>query len=82
MTSLHEGCGCAGNLLGLAISPLILSRFGWRGLFCIFGILGGPLLAFWQAVVPARSPKGLSQQSPGCHGQLVLPKVYVPALEW
>ena len=53
----------AGNLLGLAISPMILARFGWRGLFCLFGILGGPLLAFWQAVVPSRRPKGLAMRS-------------------
>ena len=51
----------AGNLLGLAISPLMLARYGWRGLFCIFGILGGPLLAFWQAVVPARHSEGMMQ---------------------
>ena len=53
----------AGNLLGLAISPLMLARYGWRGLFCIFGILGGPLLAFWQAVVPARHSEGMMQLS-------------------
>ena len=53
----------AGNLLGLAISPLMLARYGWRGLFCIFGILGGPLLAFWQAVVPARQSEGMMQLS-------------------
>ena len=53
----------AGNLLGLAISPQILNRYGWRGLFCIFGILGGPLLAFWQAIVPARQIEGMMQLS-------------------
>jgi MFS family permease len=50
----------AGNLLGLAISPLILTKFGWRGLFCIFGIFGGPLLAFWVAAVPAKLATGLT----------------------
>ena len=41
-----------GNLLGLALSPMLLARFGWRALFLIYGILGGPLLAMWLAAVP------------------------------
>ncbi|EIE19438.1 MFS general substrate transporter [Coccomyxa subellipsoidea C-169] len=47
-----------GNLIGLAVSPIILAAFGWRSLFLIFGILGGPLLAFWLSVVPTSTPKG------------------------
>jgi ACS family sodium-dependent inorganic phosphate cotransporter/ACS family sodium-dependent inorganic phosphate cotransporter-like MFS transporter 9 len=43
---------CAGNLLGLLLSSLLLSTFGWRALFIAFGALGLPLLAFWNAVVP------------------------------
>ena len=46
-----------GNLIGLAISPMILAAYGWRSLFLIFGILGGPLLAFWLSVVPDPAPK-------------------------
>ncbi|CAL8468433.1 g7973 [Coccomyxa elongata] len=46
-----------GNLIGLAISPMILAAYGWRALFLIFGILGGPLLAFWLSVVPDPPPK-------------------------
>ncbi len=48
----HAG---AGNLLGLALSPYLLGKLGWRALFCIYGVLGGPLLAFWLAAVPATS---------------------------
>lgn len=51
----------AGNLIGLAVSPIILAAFGWRSLFLIFGILGGPLLAFWLSVVPTSTPKGVHQ---------------------
>lgn len=46
-----------GNLIGLAISPMILAAYGWRSLFLIFGILGGPLLAFWLSVVPDPAAK-------------------------
>lgn len=42
----------AGNLVGLVLSPIILTTFGWRALFYLFGFLGFPLLAFWMAVVP------------------------------
>jgi len=42
-----------GNLVALALSPLILQRWGWRALFYMFGALGAPLLALWVAVVPA-----------------------------
>lgn len=49
----------SGNLIGLAVSPLILAAFGWRSLFLIFGVLGGPLLAFWLSVVPSVTSKGV-----------------------
>lgn len=45
-----------GNLLGLLLSPFILVTFGWRALFLVFGVLGGPLLAVWSAVVPDKPP--------------------------
>ena len=54
-------CPPAGNLVGLALSPFLLARLGWRGLFVIFGAVGFPLLALWLAVVP--KPAGLSQLS-------------------
>lgn len=38
------------------MSPLLLSRFGWRGIFYIFGILGAPLLAAWWGLVPPDTP--------------------------
>lgn len=41
-----------GNLVGLFLSPLLLSKLGWRGLFFVFGALGLPLLAAWLAIVP------------------------------
>jgi len=44
----------AGNLAGLALSPLLLAALGWRSLFYVFGAVGAPLLALWLAVVPAR----------------------------
>lgn len=54
--SLSCACACAGNLLGLLLSPLILQAYGWRALFYAFGLLGAPLLAFWLAAVP-RAPQ-------------------------
>lgn len=47
----------AGNLVGLFLSPLLLAKFGWRGLFYVFGLLGLPLLAVWLAIVPKPSPQ-------------------------
>jgi ACS family sodium-dependent inorganic phosphate cotransporter/ACS family sodium-dependent inorganic phosphate cotransporter-like MFS transporter 9 len=41
-----------GTILGLLLSPLIVQRLGWPGLFYVFGALGLPVLAFWNAVVP------------------------------
>lgn len=46
----------AGNLAGLALAPILLQKVGWRGLFFVFGLLGGPLLAVWTAVVPPQIP--------------------------
>eukprot|EP00884_Botryococcus_braunii_P012813 jgi/Botrbrau1/21532/Bobra.174_2s0035.1 len=46
----------AGNLLGLAVSPWVLTSYGWRALFLWFGIMGVPLLAFWLALVPDQAP--------------------------
>ncbi len=42
-----------GNLLGLILSPLLLQAYGWRSLFLIFGVLGGPLLLMWNLCVPS-----------------------------
>ncbi|KAK9845874.1 hypothetical protein WJX81_004733 [Elliptochloris bilobata] len=46
-----------GNLLGLALSPVLMAALGWRSLFLIFGAVGAPLLALWLAVVPARATR-------------------------
>jgi ACS family sodium-dependent inorganic phosphate cotransporter/ACS family sodium-dependent inorganic phosphate cotransporter-like MFS transporter 9 len=55
----------SGNLVGLALSPLLLAAFGWRALFYVFGFLGLPLLALWLAVVPG---KGEDKQGAGAGG--------------
>ena len=55
---------CAGNLLGLALSPVLLAKLGWRALFVIYGILGGPLLAMWLLAVPGTLKAG-STHAPG-----------------
>ncbi len=44
---------CAGNLLGLVVSPLLLAAVGWRSMFLLFGVLGVPLLLLWNRVVPS-----------------------------
>ena len=41
-----------GNLVGLALSPVLLARLGWRGMFAFFGAAGAPLLLFWLSLVP------------------------------
>ena len=50
----------AGNLLGLAVSPVLLALLGWRALFITYGILGGPLLAMWLAAVPDTHAAGIA----------------------
>jgi ACS family sodium-dependent inorganic phosphate cotransporter/ACS family sodium-dependent inorganic phosphate cotransporter-like MFS transporter 9 len=42
----------SGNILGLLLSPYLISNYGWRSLFYIFGLLGVPVLILWQKVVP------------------------------
>lgn len=54
----------AGNLLGLILSPLLMSAFGWRTLFLVFGIFGGPLLLLWQLMVPNDPPALTSAATP------------------
>jgi hypothetical protein len=58
-------CPCAGNLVGLLSSPLILQHFGWRALFALFGALGAPLLALWWLVVPDPGPAQRARQQEG-----------------
>ena len=47
--------GLAGNLAGLALSPLLLVKYGWRSIFYVFGVLGLPLLAVWHLAGRAQS---------------------------
>ena len=47
---------CAGNLAGLALSPLLLVKYGWRSIFLVFGALGLPLLALWHLARQAQPP--------------------------
>merc|ERR1719379_1792521 len=42
----------SGNIVGLLLSPFLISNYGWRSLFYLFGILGVPVLLLWQGVVP------------------------------
>jgi len=56
-----------GNLVGLVLSPLVIAAVGWKNLFVAFGLLGLPLLAFWNAVVvapPPLSPSPASSRAP------------------
>ncbi len=50
----------AGNLLGLALSPMIIQRYGWRALFYMFAALGAPALALWAWTVPPPPAGGAS----------------------
>lgn len=47
-----------GNLLGLALSPVLLAKMGWRGMFAFFGAAGAPLLLFWFSLVPGKGESG------------------------
>jgi ACS family sodium-dependent inorganic phosphate cotransporter/ACS family sodium-dependent inorganic phosphate cotransporter-like MFS transporter 9 len=55
----------SGNLVGLAASPLLLAAFGWRALFCVFGLLGLPLLAVWLAAVPGKKKETAAKDESG-----------------
>ena len=41
----------------MALSPLLLARYGWRAIFYVFGALGLPLLAFWGATARREPPQ-------------------------
>ncbi|KAI8477407.1 MAG: hypothetical protein J3K34DRAFT_515747 [Monoraphidium minutum] len=61
----------SGNLVGLLLSPFILLTFGWRALFLVFGVLGAPLLAAWNTLVPDAPPRQPAPQPP--QGQQLQP---------
>mmetsp|Transcript_4463 Transcript_4463/g.11598 ORF Transcript_4463/g.11598 Transcript_4463/m.11598 type:complete len:499 (-) Transcript_4463:3993-5489(-) len=42
----------SGNILGLLASPFLISTWGWRSLFYVYGALGIPVLLTWLCVVP------------------------------
>lgn len=42
----------SGNLLGLLLSPIIVSTYGWRAVFFMYGVLGLPILLHWMRTVP------------------------------
>jgi MFS transporter, ACS family, solute carrier family 17 (sodium-dependent inorganic phosphate cotransporter), other len=46
----------AGNLVGLALSPLIIQNYGWHSLFLTYGVAGFPLLALWYLTMPSGAP--------------------------
>ena len=58
-----------GNLIGLILSPMLLINLGWRSLFYIFGMMGGPLIAFWMAMVPSTDPKTTAAAAAAARGQ-------------
>eukprot|EP00899_Mesostigma_viride_P006411 jgi/Mesvir1/15771/Mv03340-RA.1 len=43
-----------GTMAGLLLAPPIMTRFGWRSLFVVFGVLGLPLLVAWKLFIPPR----------------------------
>jgi ACS family sodium-dependent inorganic phosphate cotransporter/ACS family sodium-dependent inorganic phosphate cotransporter-like MFS transporter 9 len=50
--------------VGLILSPIILLQFGWRALFCSFGLVGIPLVAYWLATVPSTPLQQQQEQQP------------------
>lgn len=50
----------AGNLVGLALSPLLLAAYGWRGMFLVFGTHA------WGAA-PADVAAGVAGRATGRH---------------
>lgn len=39
----------SGTILGLLASPLLIEAVGWRAMFAVYGLVGLPLWALWQA---------------------------------
>lgn len=54
----------SGNLVGLLLSPLLLEMFGWRSVFYVFGVLGLPMVAIWNAFVPDEQSQRLDNPKP------------------
>jgi predicted MFS family arabinose efflux permease len=46
----------SGNLVGLTLSPAIISAYGWQAIFLVVGCLGVPLLLLWRFLQPAAPP--------------------------
>lgn len=44
-----------GNLVGLTLSPAIITAYGWHALFSVVSLLGLPLLLLWRVVQPSDS---------------------------
>lgn len=53
----------SGNLLGLLLSPFIVSTFGWRAVFFMYGVLGLPVLLLWLSKVPKHNPAAATDAS-------------------
>lgn len=70
----------SGNLVGLALSPMILQHYGWKALFYMFGFLGAPLLLLWNLVVPSPSPT-LSPTPPQTESKGAAPPSKVVSLQ-
>ena len=48
-----------GNIVGLLLSPLILSVAGWRAIFVVFGALAVPAALLWVGAVPSTAHNAL-----------------------
>ena len=69
---IFTGFHC-GNLVGLTLSPSIISSYGWQSLFMFVGVLGLPLLLLWRVVQPAAtSSSAAGNTAPGKSRQVPL----------
>jgi len=46
----------SGTIIGLLVSPPIIMKFGWQGLFLTYGLLAIPTLVLWRTLVPTPKP--------------------------
>jgi predicted MFS family arabinose efflux permease len=70
----------SGNLVGLALSPLIIQNYGWHALFFTYGIAGLPLLALWYLIMPEAAPSESSAQSDDATPAYTPPGQYSPRI--
>jgi len=71
----------SGNILGLLLSPFLIANFGWRSIFYAFGLLGLPVLLFWQSTVPD-SPSGRGDGGGAKGGAIPISRLLSSASTW